>query len=62
PTPTPVPIPTSLYRVERGDTLQAIAIKFGVTVEEIVALNELKNASMIVIGQELMIPRKSTRR
>jgi len=59
PTPTPAPVPTAaMYRVQRGDTLKAIADKFGVSVEAIVEINQLTNPNAIVIGQYLTIPEK----
>ena len=61
PTPTPVPI-SAMYTVERGDTLQVIAAKYEVTVDEIVELNELNNPNAIRIGQTLMIPSKAKKR
>jgi LysM repeat protein len=50
--PTPTPI---LYTVQPGDTLSDVALKFGVTVEAIQALNNLGN-TMIYEGQVLQIP------
>jgi spore germination protein len=47
-----------MYRVQRGDTLKAIADKFGVSVEAIVEINQLTNPNAIVIGQYLTIPEK----
>ena len=65
PTATPVPIPTvtpvptsQLYRVQQGDTLQAIAAKLDVSVDEIVRLNDLPDPNSITIGQLLRIPRR----
>lgn len=54
PTPTP-----SLYVVQTGDTLLAIATRFGTTVSEIVALNELTDPNQIRQGQQLLIPASS---
>jgi len=45
-----------MYRVQRGDTLQGIAAKFGVSVDAIVELNELENPDAIRVGQILLIP------
>lgn len=57
PIPTPTPIPTSaLYTVERGDSLQSIADAFGVSINELVEINEIKDPNELYIGQILMIP------
>jgi len=45
-----------LYIVQVGDALWKIAEKHGVTVEEIVDLNELVNPNLIRPGQEILIP------
>jgi murein DD-endopeptidase MepM/ murein hydrolase activator NlpD len=45
-----------VYVVQAGDTLLAIAARFGVTVEAILAANGLDDANYIVVGQELVIP------
>lgn len=55
PTPTPTPIPL-VYTVQEGDTLSAIGQRYGVTVAEIVAANNLPNPDMLTIGQRLVIP------
>lgn len=47
---------TIVYVVEPGDTLGSIAIKFGTTVEAIVAANSIKDPDFIKEGQELIIP------
>ncbi len=44
------------YRVQPGDTLLTIAAQFNVTVEDIMAANELENPNFIQVGQELIIP------
>ena len=44
------------YTVQRGDTLFALARKFGVTVAAIVAANNIANANLIRTGQVLTIP------
>lgn len=51
--PTPTPI---LYTVEEGDTLLAIAIDRGTTVEEILALNPGLQAGLLQIGQQVVLP------
>jgi len=42
--------------VQDGDTLFDIALQFGVTVDEIVALNNLSDPTAIKVGQLLLIP------
>ena len=45
-----------LYVVEAGDSLWKIAQKFGTTVENILACNEIANPRLIRPGQEILIP------
>ena len=47
---------TQSYTVTAGDTVSAIAARFGVSAASIVSANGLKNASLIRIGQTLSIP------
>lgn len=47
---------SQLYTVASGDTLSAIASKFGVTVEEIVSANGIADPNLIYVGQRLSIP------
>lgn len=67
PPPTPVPTPTAAptrkpaatfrtYRVVAGDTLGAIAGRFGVTVGAITNLNNISATAVLSIGQVLRIP------
>ena len=53
PTATPEP---PVYVVQAGDTLYRIAERFGSTVEDIVAANDLQDPSLIEVGQRLIIP------
>ncbi|MEI7555330.1 LysM peptidoglycan-binding domain-containing protein [Candidatus Chlorohelix sp.] len=46
----------STYRVQRGDTLSDIAVRFNVTVSEIAQANGISNVNNIYAGQELKIP------
>lgn len=45
-----------LYRVVRGDTLSAIARRYGITVQVIVEENGIQNPNLIYPGQQLRIP------
>ncbi|MBI2845532.1 MAG: LysM peptidoglycan-binding domain-containing protein [Chloroflexi bacterium] len=57
PTPTATSTPEVLiYVVEEGDTLWDIALQFGVTVEELIAANNLPDPDSLAVGQELIIP------
>jgi LysM repeat protein len=61
PTGSPPASPTpqsssTIYIVQRGDILSAIANRFGVTVQAIVAANGLKDPNHIEPGQRLIIP------
>ena len=46
---------TITYTVKRGDTLSAIAKKYGTTVKAIAAKNGIKNVNLIYVGQKLKI-------
>ncbi len=46
---------TSSYKVVSGDTLSAIASKYGTSVSKLVSLNGLKNANYIYVGENLKI-------
>ena len=47
---------TPIYVVREGDTLGSIADEFGITWQEIDAVNELENPNVLSIGQEIEIP------
>ncbi len=64
PAPQPVPptpvaptpsVPRVTYTVKPGDTLYAIAVKYGTTVPAIVAANDISNPNLIQVGQVLII-------
>jgi LysM repeat protein len=44
------------HRVLSGDTLHAIAARYGVSYPEIMRANNLNNAEFIMVGQRLLIP------
>lgn len=58
--PSPTAQPTSafvLYTVAAGDSLETVAARFGVEVQELVRLNELGPNAVLRRGQELVVPR-----
>lgn len=55
PTVSATPRPKT-YKVRSGDTMSAIAARFGTTIAEIAALNNIANPSLIRVGQVLRIP------
>jgi LysM repeat protein len=58
PSPTAVPTPAQVvYTVKAGETLSQIAVRYGVTVEQIIAANpKIKNPNKIVAGDRIVIP------
>jgi LysM repeat protein len=54
--PTEAPAQEQIHTVQAGDTLGEIAAQYGVTVDEIVAVNEIPNVDQLAIGQQLIIP------
>jgi len=50
---------TATYTVKRGDTLTAIAKKYGTTVQKLVTLNGIANPDVIKVGQKLTVPAKT---
>jgi LysM repeat protein len=44
------------YTVRPGDTLGQIAVRYGVSIEQIVQENKLANANLLEVGQALTIP------
>jgi murein DD-endopeptidase MepM/ murein hydrolase activator NlpD len=49
-----------IYVVQAGDTLSAIASRFGVTVEALMAANQMDEADLIYQGQQITIPAPSS--
>ena len=55
--PTPGPsAQTATYTVRQGDTLTAIAARFGTTSKVLVQLNAIKDPALLKIGQVLVLP------
>ena len=44
-----------LYIVERGNTLTQISNEYGVSIEDIVRLNDIQNPNLIYVGEVLRI-------
>lgn len=45
------------YTVKKGDTLTAIAKKFGTTIKELQTLNKISNPNHIVVGEKILLPK-----
>jgi LysM repeat protein len=56
PPPTTPPPTGGTYTVKTGDTLSAIARRFGTTVAAIAQANNISNVNLIYVGQVLAIP------
>lgn len=50
------PPPIVWYKVNKGDTMYRIAKDFGISVQELLGVNELANPNVLQIGQQLAIP------
>ncbi|MBI4671870.1 MAG: LysM peptidoglycan-binding domain-containing protein [Chloroflexi bacterium] len=48
---------TETYIVKAGDTLAAIAAQFGVSLQELMRVNNITNPNVISVGQRLVIPK-----
>jgi LysM repeat protein len=56
PAATPASNGLETYEVQSGDTLGAIASAYGLTIEEILAVNELENPDVLDVGDVIFIP------
>jgi LysM repeat protein len=56
PGPTVTPPVITTYRVQPGDNLYNIALRFGVPVNELIQYNNISNPNRIYVGQVLVIP------
>lgn len=55
-TTTPTPVGERVHIVARGQTLFSIALRYNVTVGELMRANNLRNPNLIYPGQRLVIP------
>jgi LysM repeat protein len=53
--------PTLVYRVREGDTLAAIAARYGSSVRKLARANRLRSPNLILIGARLVIPNPAPR-
>lgn len=61
PEPAPAPEPAEQYinyKIQKGDTLTAIAKKYGTTIQTLKKLNNIKNVNLIYAGDVIKIPVK----
>jgi LysM repeat protein len=49
--------PPRIHTVRRGDTLSSIATRYGLSVGELIALNDLQDRDVIRVGQRLVLSR-----
>jgi len=57
--PTTVQAPGFVeYTIQRGDILKTIAEKYQVTIQDILAVNEIPNPDSLTVGSVIRIPRK----
>ena len=57
---TPTTLPTMVVVVQRGDSLSAIAVEYGVSLSALIEANNITDPDTVHVGQELL-DRKSTR-
>ncbi len=61
--PSPTPVPTSTlpsHVVQEGETLGAIARAYRVSIEALVAANNLADPNLLYVGQTIVLPEGST--
>ncbi len=55
-TATPTPIPSLIHQVLPGDSLWAIAYRYGVTLEALLEANGLTPDILLQVGQDIIVP------
>ncbi|NNC87066.1 MAG: LysM peptidoglycan-binding domain-containing protein [Akkermansiaceae bacterium] len=58
PEPAPAAENSTIYVVKSGDTISAIARRFGVSTQTLLSVNKIRNANRIAVGMKLKIPGK----
>ena len=56
PAPAPPPVATTSYTIVAGDTLSALAARFGTTTAAIMTANSMGSSTIIYSGRKLVIP------
>jgi putative chitinase len=54
----PIVVGPCYYVVMAGDTLAAIAAKYGTTTQQLAAANGIRNPNILILGQRLVVPCK----
>ena len=57
--PTPTPVSVTIYEpyiIRNGDTLSAIALRFDISIDELMRINGITNPNALQIGQQIKIP------
>ena len=65
--PTPLPPPpvepaTKIYKIKAGDSLSRIAVRHGVKLDELIKLNDIRDANKIREGMEIKLPANAVER
>src|SRR5574341_1315227 len=53
------PTGVTIYVVQRGDSLFEIALRYGLTVDQLAQLNGITDTGNIQVGQRLLVPAES---
>lgn len=53
--PPPTPTPQITHKVSSGDTLWAIAARYGLSLQELLDFNQLSESTLLQVGEELVI-------
>ena len=54
-TPPPTATPPTTTTVQEGQTAWAIALRYGLTLDQLLAMNSMTDATLLLVGQELVI-------